>query len=191
MTNEEHNQRQQQTDVSTNGDANDTTAERPRHDELFKKVMSEPVAAREFLEHYLPASFKNKINLNSIKIEKESFVTEDLRKRFSDVVYSVSLNKNNIKDSTTGSANNDKAYVYVLIEHQSSSDYWIAFRLWQYMLLLCKRHKDANKNKSNAAAEKDNKLPLICPIVVYAMISCIMLQGAFGSYLKIARLLRK
>ncbi|AJQ52517.1 Rpn family recombination-promoting nuclease/putative transposase [Rickettsia conorii] len=144
------------------------TSERPRHDELFKKVMSEPVAAREFLEHYLPVTFKNKINLNSVKIEKESFVTEDLRKRLSDVVYSVSLKNDNIKDSTAESANNDKAYVYVLIEHQSSSDYWIAFRLWQYMLLLCERHKDTNKNKSNSAEEKDNKLPLICPIVVYA-----------------------
>lgn len=150
------------------------TSERPRHDELFKKVMSEPVAAREFLEHYLPASFKNKINLDSTKIEKESFVTDSLRKRLSDIVYSVSLKNDNIKDSTTesaNSANHDKAYVYVLIEHQSSSDYWIAFRLWQYMLLLCERHKDANKNnkaKSNATSEKDNKLPLICPIVVYA-----------------------
>uniref|UniRef100_UPI001969B1F6 hypothetical protein n=1 Tax=Streptomyces sp. S1 TaxID=718288 RepID=UPI001969B1F6 len=37
--------------VDSDGSA---TAERPRHDELFKKVMSEPVAAREFLEHYLP-----------------------------------------------------------------------------------------------------------------------------------------
>ncbi|ACP54023.1 Transposase and inactivated derivative (plasmid) [Rickettsia africae ESF-5] len=145
------------------------TSERPRHDELFKKVMSEPVAAREFLEHYLPVTFKNKINLNSIKIEKESFVTEDLRKRLSDVVYSVSLKNDNIKDSTTEkSVHNDKAYVYVLIEHQSSSDYWIAFRLWQYMLLLCERHKDANNNKSSVTKEKDNKLPLICPIVVYA-----------------------
>lgn len=42
--------------------------------------MSEPVAAREFLEHYLPVTFKNKINLNSVKIEKESFVTEDFKK---------------------------------------------------------------------------------------------------------------
>lgn len=173
MTNKELNQRQQKLGLNTNSDAsatgdNATSSERPKHDELFKKVMSEPIAAREFLEHYLPISFKNKINLDSIKIEKESFVTEDLRKRLSDVVYSVSLNKNNIKDSTNESVNNDKAYVYVLIEHQSSSDYWIAFRLWQYMLLLCERHKDVNKNKSNATKDHDNKLPLICPIVVYA-----------------------
>ncbi|KDO03182.1 Putative transposase, YhgA-like protein [Rickettsia tamurae subsp. buchneri] len=63
-------------------------------------------------------SFKNKININSVKIEKESFITEDLRKRLSDVIYSVSLKKNNIKDSTTESVNDDKAYVYVLIEHK-------------------------------------------------------------------------
>ncbi|WP_342224786.1 Rpn family recombination-promoting nuclease/putative transposase [Rickettsia endosymbiont of Urophora cardui] len=173
MTNEELNQRQQQTDLSTNSNANDTgdnsASEHPRHDELFKKVMSEPVAAREFLEHYLPVSFKNKINLSSVKIEKESFVTEDLRKRLSDVVYSVSLKNDNIKDSNAEkSVHNDKAYIYVLIEHQSSSDYWIAFRLWQYMILLCERHKDAHKNNSNSAKEKDNKLPLICPVVVYA-----------------------
>ncbi|MGX6960488.1 MAG: Rpn family recombination-promoting nuclease/putative transposase [Rickettsia endosymbiont of Pentastiridius leporinus] len=153
-------------DLSTNGDTSiaNNNVERPRHDELFKKVMSEPVAAREFLEHYLPASFKNKINLNSVKIEKESFVTEDLRKKLSDVVYSVSVKNNNIKDSTTESVNNDKAYIYVLIEHQSSSDYWIAFRLWQYMLLLCERHKDVNKKNK----QERNTLPLICPIVVYA-----------------------
>ncbi|HJD66726.1 MAG TPA: Rpn family recombination-promoting nuclease/putative transposase [Rickettsia endosymbiont of Bembidion nr. Transversale] len=152
-----------QQDLSINSYASDTsdnaTSERPRHDELFKKVMSEPVAAREFLEHYLPVSFKNKIDLNSVKIEKESFVTDSLRKRFSDVVYSVPLKTDNT---------NDKAYVYALIEHQSSSDYWIAFRLWQYMLLLCERHREANKNKSNIKQGKDNKLPLICPIVVYA-----------------------
>ncbi|MFP3012122.1 MAG: Rpn family recombination-promoting nuclease/putative transposase [Rickettsia sp.] len=148
------------------------TSERPKHDELFKKVMSEPVAAREFLEYYLPVSFKNKINLNSIKIEQESFVTDSLRKKFSDVVYSISLKKDidskNSIDSATDNVDNDKAYVYVLIEHQSSNDYWIAFRLWQYMLLLCEKHKDTNKNKSNATKDHDHKLPLICPIVVYA-----------------------
>ncbi|KJW03741.1 transposase, YhgA-like family protein [Rickettsia argasii T170-B] len=133
MTNEKHINHQHQSDISTNSDSSvaSDNIERPRHDELFKKVMSEPVAAREFLEYYLPVSFKNKINLSSIKIEKESFVTEDLRKRLSDVVYSVSLKKDTIKDSTTNNIDHDKAYVYVLIEHQSSSDYWIAFRLWQ------------------------------------------------------------
>ena len=161
MTSEHNNQQQQQVASDSSG-----SHDRPRHDELFKKVMSEPVAAREFLEHYLPASFKDKINLDSVKIEKESFVTDSLRKRLSDVVYSVSLKHDNLKGATSDNVDNDKAYVYLLLEHQSSSDYWIAFRLWQYMLLLCERHKDANK-KNNIKQEKA-KLPLICPIVVYA-----------------------
>ncbi|EER20789.1 transposase (plasmid) [Rickettsia endosymbiont of Ixodes scapularis] len=103
MTNKEHNQQQQQTDLENSG-----SNERPKHDELFKKVISEPVAAREFLEHYLPVSFKNKINLNSVTIEKESFVTDDLRKRLSDVVYSVSLKNDNVKGSTSDNVDNDK-----------------------------------------------------------------------------------
>ncbi|MCC8417175.1 MAG: Rpn family recombination-promoting nuclease/putative transposase [Rickettsia endosymbiont of Bryobia graminum] len=50
----------------------------------------------------------------------------------------------------------EKAFVYVLIEAQSSCDYWIALRLWKYMLLLCERHM-TNKEK----------LPLICPLLIY------------------------
>jgi predicted transposase/invertase (TIGR01784 family) len=100
--------------------------------------------AKDFLNRTLSNDFKQQVDLSTIKIEKESFVQDDLKKKLSDIVYSVKT-----KD-------NKKAFVYVLIESQSSSDYWIALRLWQYMLLLCERHKT-----------KKNKLPLIAPIVFY------------------------
>ncbi|WP_040258182.1 hypothetical protein [Rickettsia hoogstraalii] len=35
-------------------DSDSNSNDRPRHDELFKKVMSEPVAAREFLVNNVP-----------------------------------------------------------------------------------------------------------------------------------------
>ncbi len=114
------------------------------HDGLFKKIMQEQLAAREFLEYYLPPNIKRLIDLNQITIEKESFVEEDLKRRLSDIIYSIKTNSN------------ETAYVYVLIEHQSESDYWIGFRLWRYMLLLCERH-----------IKKKDKLPLIVPLVLY------------------------
>jgi len=114
------------------------------HDGLIKKVMENPIAAREFLAEYLPASFKSRIDLSTVKVEKESFVEENLKKQLSDIVLSVKT-----KD-------NQKAFVYTLIEAQVNPDYWISFRLWKYMLLLCERHM---KNKE--------KLPLICPLVFY------------------------
>ena len=114
------------------------------HDGLIKEVMENPIAAREFLEEYLPESFKTRIDLSTIKIEKESFVEKNLKKQLSDIILSVKTK------------NNQKAFVYCLIEAQVNPDYWIAFRLFKYILLLCERH----------IKDKD-KLPLICPLVFY------------------------
>jgi len=113
-------------------------------DALFKKIMENPVAAREFLEYYLPDDFKELIDLSKIKLEKESYVESNLKKRLSDIVYSV---------ETLG---NKKAYIYVLIEHQSTCDYWISLRLWKYILLLLEKHQTDK-----------NKLPLVAPILFY------------------------
>ncbi len=114
------------------------------HDALIKKVIENPIAAKEFLEEYLPESFKNVVNLETIKVEKESFVEKHLTKQLSDIVLSATT-----KD-------NQQAFIYTLIEAQVTPDYWIAFRLWKYTLPLLERHM---KNKE--------KLPLICTLVLY------------------------
>lgn len=115
------------------------------HDSLFKRIMESDIAAREFLDEYLPAEVKNIVDLNTIKVQKESYIEPNLTKRLSDIVYSV-----NTKD-------NEKAFIYIAAEHQSSVDNLMAYRLWKYMLLLAEKHL---KDKG--------KLPLIFPIVVYA-----------------------
>ncbi|KJV62598.1 Rpn family recombination-promoting nuclease/putative transposase [Rickettsia amblyommatis] len=119
-------------------------AKKLKHDALVKKILTEKIAAQEFLEHYLPSDFKELIDLREITVEKESFVEDELKRKYSDIIYSVKTR------------DQEKAFVYVLIEAQSSCDYWIALRLWKYMLLLCERHEN-NKNK----------LPLICPLLIY------------------------
>jgi len=116
-----------------------------KHDEFFKTVMGNDIAAKEFLNEYLPKEVKDIVDLNNIKPEKESYIEPNLTKRFSDIVYRV-----NTKD-------NQNAFIYVLAEHQSSVDPLISFRLWRYTLLLAERHID-----------KKQKIPLIFPIVVYA-----------------------
>ena len=58
-------------------------------DALFKKFMSQIDIAKEFLSYYLPKDFKFMIALDSIKVEKESYVEDSLKKRSSDLVYSV------------------------------------------------------------------------------------------------------
>jgi len=118
---------------------------RLKSDALFKIVMTEVLAAKEFLEEYLPVALQEKLDLSTIKVEKESFVEPHLKRRLSDVVYSIKTKEG------------EDAFCYCLLEHQSSDDHFIALRLAKYSLLLCERHA---KNK--------DKLPLIIPFVIYA-----------------------
>jgi predicted transposase/invertase (TIGR01784 family) len=119
--------------------------ERLKHDSLAKKILSDPVAAHDFLSHYLPDSCKSLLDLNTLKVEKESYVEDNLKQKFSDLVFSIKTK------------NNDKAFVYALVEAEVSPKYWTVFKLWKYMFLLLERHKKKEKSK----------LPIVIPIVLY------------------------
>jgi predicted transposase/invertase (TIGR01784 family) len=114
------------------------------HDALIKKVIENPIAAAELLDEYLPAEFKAAINLDTVKVEKESFVEKNLTKQLSDIVLSVQTKEGG------------KAFVYILLEAQVKPDYLMALRLWKYTLLLCERH-----------IKDKEKFPLVCPILFY------------------------
>lgn len=105
--------------------------------------MSNEISAKEFLEYYLPSAFKEKVDLSKITIEKESDIEETLQEKFSDIVYSVKTKSD------------DRAFIYILLDHQSTVDYWMALRLWRYTLLLCERHKK-NRDKLTINLQHDN-----------------------------------
>ncbi|MGV2432567.1 MAG UNVERIFIED_CONTAM: Rpn family recombination-promoting nuclease/putative transposase [Rickettsiaceae bacterium] len=100
--------------------------------------METDVTTYEFLDAYLPLTIKEKVDLSKAKVEKESYVEDNLKKRLSDIVYSVPY-KQSSKD------HQDKIFIYTLVEHQSTPDKWIAFRLLKYMILLMERHKAKNE----------------------------------------------
>jgi predicted transposase/invertase (TIGR01784 family) len=114
------------------------------HDEFSKRVLGDPIIAQELLEEYLPGHIKENLDLATLKVDQESHISKSLKKRLSDIIYSVKTK------------NNDQAFIYIMIEHQSSPDYWIAFRLWEYMLLLLESHMKNNE-----------KLPIVIPLVLY------------------------
>jgi len=68
------------------------------------------------MEIHLPDELRAFCDLSTLKLEPGSFVEDDLRQYFSDVLYSL---------KTTS----DDGYIHVLIEHQSSPDKHMAFRL--------------------------------------------------------------
>ena len=84
-----------------------------KHDEFFRFSMANHKVIREFLENHLPANIKEKINLSTIKQEKESFIDDKLKEQITDILYSVNFDK-------------QSGYIYFLIEHQTKLDRLIA-----------------------------------------------------------------
>lgn len=83
-------------------------------------------------------------DLSTLKLESGSFVEDDLRQYFSDVLYSLK--------TTAGDG-----YIHVLVEHQSTPDKHMAFRLIRYAVAAMQRHLEAGHKK----------LPLVIPVLFY------------------------
>jgi len=123
---------------------NELTARMP-HDAIFRQFLTQPDIARDFMEIHLPAELRAICDLSTLQLDSGSFVEEDLKPFYSDVLYSLK--------TTAGDG-----YVYVLIEHQSTPDKHMGFRLMRYAVAAMQRHLD----KGN------KKLPLVIPVLFYA-----------------------
>ncbi|HFZ8994958.1 TPA: Rpn family recombination-promoting nuclease/putative transposase [Citrobacter freundii] len=114
------------------------------HDAIFKQFLMHPETARDFLEIHLPPKFLTICDLNSIQLESGNFIEEDLRAYYSDILYSINMRDN-------------KGLIYVLIEHQSTPDKQMAFRLMRYAIAAMQRHLDAGHER----------LPIVIPLLFY------------------------
>ena len=97
------------------------TTQKPKHYQLFRKNLENPIVAYELLQAHLPQEVLAIIDTSTLKLEKESFVEPDLSTSIADVLFSVKFN------DTDG-------YIYLLLEHQSTPEHFMAFRLFKYMV---------------------------------------------------------
>nr|WP_081442337.1 Rpn family recombination-promoting nuclease/putative transposase [Citrobacter rodentium] len=59
------------------------------HDATFRQFLTQQDIARDFMEIHLPAELRTICDLSTLKLESGSFVEDDLRQYFSDVLYSL------------------------------------------------------------------------------------------------------
>ncbi|ECF3884942.1 Rpn family recombination-promoting nuclease/putative transposase [Salmonella enterica subsp. enterica serovar Worthington] len=124
---------------------NEKGQNRPGHDGLFKLFLREPVTARDFLSAHLPQDIRARVRLETLKLEPGSFVDQKLRELHSDVLYSVET------------ADGDAGYIYCLVEHQSTADRMMAWRMLRYSMAVM----DAHLKKGNET------LPVVVPLLFY------------------------
>jgi predicted transposase/invertase (TIGR01784 family) len=114
------------------------------HDALFKAAFSQVELAAEELRCVLPPALVARMDLSKLSLEAGSFVDEALRSRHTDLLYTVPLDGR-------------LARIYVLFEHQSTPERWMALRLLGYMLRIWDSCLESNPDH----------LPVIIPVVLH------------------------
>ncbi|HGJ5866181.1 Rpn family recombination-promoting nuclease/putative transposase [Arsenophonus nasoniae] len=114
------------------------------HDAIFKQFLSEKETAQDFFDIWLPDEIKSLCDLNSLKVESSSFIDAEMKNYQSDILYSIKTEKGS-------------GYLYLLIEHQSTPDKLMAWRLMRYSMAAMQKHLEAGHKK----------LPLVFPILFY------------------------
>ena len=88
------------------------------HDSMVHAVLSDLAEATSFLQRYLPEELSQALHWSTLRLHEGSFVDEDLHRSETDFLYQVQY----LGSSTS-------LWLYILLEHQSSPDRWIRFRL--------------------------------------------------------------
>ncbi|WP_380182362.1 Rpn family recombination-promoting nuclease/putative transposase [Kalamiella sp. sgz302252] len=122
-----------------------TTAIQTPHDAIFKQFLADPATIKDFIELHLPQELQAICNLNTLRLLPGSFIEDNLRPYYSDVLYSL--------QTTEG-----EGYLHILIEHQSTPDKHMAFRLMRYSIAAMQQHLKTGHDR----------LPLVIPVLFYA-----------------------
>ena len=116
------------------------------HDSFVKKTLSNKIITREFFETNLPQKILSQVDLSTLRQEKESYFDNTLGHGIVDLIYTVNFGE-------------DKGYLIILLEHQSTQDYKMPLRIQKYILRVCDDHLKKNKK---------GKIPVIYPILFYS-----------------------
>jgi predicted transposase/invertase (TIGR01784 family) len=107
--------------------------------------MADKQVAREFLTTWLPGELCQLIDFEQLEIQPRSHINDVRQESEVDVLFKTTIDGH-------------EAYLYLLLEHQSTPDVLMPFRLLKYLCNIIDQHLKTHGN---------NKIPLIYPAVIY------------------------
>ncbi|WP_164020125.1 Rpn family recombination-promoting nuclease/putative transposase [Pyxidicoccus trucidator] len=117
------------------------------HDLFVRYTFGHPERAAAELRAVLPAQVVSEVDWTSLRREPGSVVDPELRETESDLLFTARLR--------TG----HPLLLYVLLEHQSTVDRWMALRMLRYVVRQLERSRQEHPDST--------VLPLIIPLVMY------------------------
>ena len=120
------------------------------HDHLFRSVFGEDrePEAVALLQAYLPPAVSRELLWSSLEWQSASFIDDRLRASESDLLYAIRR-----------TADGAPAWLYVLLEHQSTPDRWLRLRLLKYSIRIWERDRRRHPG--------EEQLRPIVPLVLY------------------------
>ena len=118
------------------------------HDSSYKYLFSVPEMVRDLIMGFVPDEWLRRLDYATLERVDGSYITEDFRGRADDIVWRIKVG-------------GEWAYLYLLIEFQSTVDKYMALRMMVYQGLL---YQDLIKQKMVLS---DGRLPPVLPIVLY------------------------
>lgn len=117
------------------------------HDKLVDKFLEDKEVAISLLKNHLLPTQLERLDLSTLQATSETAVSDQWKKYHNDIVFQCKT-----KD-------NKNAYIYTLIEHQSTPDPFMPIRILRYKLNVLSKYLDS-KNPPK-------KLPNIMSLVIY------------------------
>jgi len=118
---------------------------RKQHDQWYKKLFSNPILLQHLITGFVKEDFVGDLDFSSMKRLDKSFISDDYQERESDVIYEIRYKRK-------------RAYIYLLLEFQSTVDWFMALRMLSYItqfyLMLIE-------------GRKMTRLPPVFPVLLY------------------------
>jgi predicted transposase/invertase (TIGR01784 family) len=93
------------------------------HDHFIKSMMTDSKVSHEFFMEHLPDHIRDKVDLDTLALQPDSFIGEDLSKQMADLLYGVKIN-------------GEDGYFYIILEHQSVQEKLMPFRMVKYIIAI-------------------------------------------------------
>ncbi len=125
------------------------------HDRFFKSVFSDKEVAVGFIREFLPEEITSELDLDTIDLEGNTYISKNLEEHVSDLVYRCKFKKK-IDDPKNEEQSKQEVWISFLLEHKSFPVYFVFAQLLEYILGIWKR-----------LIKQGEPLVLVLPIVVY------------------------
>jgi predicted transposase YdaD len=119
------------------------------HDGFFKNCLANLTVAKDLLKAHLSTDITQRIQWDSLRLSNKSYTDEKLAQLHSDLVYDCQID-------------NKSAYIYILVEQQTTPDPMLPLRFLRYNVALLAEHLAQNKK-----GKQRQRLPTILNLCLY------------------------